>query len=103
MKASGYPLVAAEEAAALVLERTPVLPTEHVHLRDAAGRVLAADLRAPAALPAHASSAVDGYAVRSADAGRTLRVVGESAAGRPFDATIEPGTAARLLTGGVVP
>ena len=103
MRASAYPLVAAEEAAALVLEHTPVLTVERVHLREAAGRVLASDLHAPNALPAHPSSAVDGYAVRAADAGRTLRVLGESAAGRPFDGTVEPGTAARLLTGGVVP
>jgi len=103
MRASAYPLVAAEAAAALVLERTPALGAERVHLRDAAGRVLASDLRAPNALPAHPSSAVDGYAVRSADAGLTLRVVGESAAGRPLDGSIQPGTAARLLTGGVVP
>jgi molybdopterin molybdotransferase len=46
---------------------------------------------------------VDGFAVRAADAGKTLRVVGESAAGRPFDGAVEPGTAARILTGGVVP
>jgi len=103
MRASAYPLVAAEEAAALVLDRTPVLPSERVHLIDAAGRVLAADLHAPAALPAHPASAVDGYAVRAADGGKTLRVLGESAAGRPFDGSIQPGTAARLLTGGVVP
>jgi molybdopterin molybdotransferase len=103
MRASAYPLVAAEDAAALVLDHTPLLQSERVHLRDAAGRVLASDLHAPNALPAHPSSAVDGYAVRAADAGRTLRVLGESAAGRPFDGTVGPGTAARLLTGGVVP
>jgi molybdopterin molybdotransferase len=37
------------------------------------------------------------------DGGKTLRVLGESAAGRPFDAHVEPGSAARILTGGVVP
>jgi molybdopterin molybdotransferase len=103
MRASAYPLVDADEAAALVLERTPVLPAERVALRDAVGRVLAEDLRAPAELPAFSASAVDGYAVRAADAGKTLRVVGESAAGRPLSTAIEPGTAARILTGGVLP
>src|SRR5439155_824610 len=47
--------------------------------------------------------AVDGYAVRAADAGKPLRVLGESAAGRPFEGRVTPGTAARILTGGVVP
>jgi len=103
LRVSPYPLVDAAEAAAAVLERTPVLGVEHVALAECAGRVLAQDLSAPSPLPAFPSSAVDGYAVRSADAGRTLRVVGESAAGRPLAERISAGTAARILTGGVLP
>ncbi len=80
-----------------------MLPTERVALGDAVGRVLAEEMRAPADLPAFPSSAVDGFAVRAADAGKTIREVGESAAGRPFAGRVEPGTAARILTGGVVP
>ena len=103
MRASAYPLVEVDAAAALVLEHTPVLGVERVAIAHAIGRVLAEDLVAPASLPAFPSSAVDGYAVRSADAGKAMRVLGESAAGRPFGGTIEPGTAARILTGGVLP
>jgi len=103
MRASTYPLVDADEAAAVVLERVPVLGVEQVHLREAWGRVLAEDLAGDAPLPPFPSSAVDGYAVRAADAGKTLRVLGESAAGRPFDGTVAPGAAARILTGGVLP
>ncbi len=103
MRASTYPLIDADEAAALVLERTPVLGVERVALADATGRVLAEDLVGEAPLPPFPSSAVDGYAVRAEDAGKTLRVLGESAAGRPFDGNVAPGTAARILTGGVVP
>ena len=103
MRASTYPLVDAEEAAALVLDHTPVLPKERVAIGDAVGRVLAQDLIAPAELPAFATSAVDGFAVRAADAGAMLRVVGESAAGRPFAGGVKAGTAARILTGGVLP
>ena len=103
MRASAYPLVDAADAAALVLEHTPVLGPETVALSEASGRVLAEDLVASSALPPHPASAVDGYAVRAADAGRTLRVVGESAAGRPLFAQVDPGTAARILTGGVLP
>src|SRR5712691_8110355 len=103
MRASAYPLIDADEAAALVLENTPVLGVERVALAHCVGRVLAEDLVAPASLPAFPSSAVDGYAVRAADAGKPLRVLGESAAGRPFEGTIKPGTAARILTGGVLP
>ena len=103
MRASAYPLIDADEAAALVLEHTPVLGVEDVHLADAGGRVLAEDIVAGAPLPPFPSSAVDGYAVRAADAGKTLVVAGESAAGRPFEGALAPGTAARILTGGVVP
>jgi molybdenum cofactor synthesis domain-containing protein len=103
MRASAYPLVDVGDAAELVLERTPVLGTERIPLVDCHGRVLAEDLIATAPLPAFPSSAVDGYAVRAADAARSLRVVGESAAGRPFEHSVEPGTAIRILTGGVLP
>ena len=103
MRVSTYPLVDAAEAAATVLEHTPVLGSEQLALSECAGRVLAADLMATSPLPPHPSSAVDGFAVRAADAGRTLRIVGESAAGRPLAARVDAGTAARILTGGVVP
>jgi len=103
VRASTYPLVEVDEAAALVLDRTSVLGIERVALAHCIGRVLAEDLVAPASLPLLPSSAVDGYAVRAADAGKPLRVIGESAAGRPFAGTIQPGTAARILTGGVLP
>jgi len=103
VRVSAYPLIDVDEAALLVLEHTPVLGTERVQLADAIGRVLAEDLMASGPLPAFPSSAVDGYAVRAADAGKALRVLGESSAGRPFDGTVTAGTAARILTGGVVP
>jgi len=103
LRISSYPLIDADEAAATVLAHTPVLGVERVALADAVGRVLAQDLIADSPLPAFPSSAVDGYAVRAADAGKTLRVLGESAAGRPFDGTVGPGSAARILTGGAVP
>jgi molybdenum cofactor synthesis domain-containing protein len=103
VRVSTYPLIDADEAAALVLQHTPTLPSEYVSLAESFGRVLAEDVLADGPLPPFPSSAVDGYAVRAADAGRSLRVVGESAAGRPLTASIEPGTAARVLTGGVIP
>ncbi|MDQ6742829.1 MAG: molybdopterin molybdotransferase MoeA, partial [Candidatus Dormibacteraeota bacterium] len=91
------------EAAARVLDRMPVLSGEDVHLSEAAGRVMVEDLVAQGDLPPFPSSAVDGYAIRAADAGERLVVVGESAAGRPFDGELPPGAAAAILTGGVVP
>ena len=103
MRPSTYPLVEADEAAALVLSRVRVLPAEAVGLAECPGRVLAEDVAAPEALPRFPASAVDGYAIRSADGGGRLRVIGESAAGRPLAGVLPPGTAARILTGGVLP
>jgi molybdopterin molybdotransferase len=103
MKASTYPLMDAAEAARVVLDHTPVLAPEKVAIGECPGRVLAEDLLAPLDLPPFPSSAVDGFAIRSADGGGRLLVVGESAAGRPFHGELGPGTAARILTGGVLP
>jgi molybdenum cofactor synthesis domain-containing protein len=103
VRVSTYPLIDADQAAALVLENARLLDIERLALKDCVDRVLAKHLIAESPQPAFPSSAVDGYAVQAADAGKTLRVLGESAAGRPFDKAVTPGTAARILTGGVLP
>jgi molybdopterin molybdotransferase len=103
LRVSTYPLVEVDEAATLVMDRVQLLGIERVALAHCAGRVLAEDLTAPASLPAFAASAVDGYAVRADDAGKTLRIIGESAAGRPFEGNVLAGFAVRILTGGVLP
>ena len=79
------------------------LPAELVPIVDAAGRVVAEDVRARVDLPPFASSAMDGFAVRAADLPGTLPIAGESAAGSPFDGRLEVGAAAAISTGAVVP
>src|SRR5262249_59270137 len=77
-----------------------------VAVAEAHGRVLANDLAALRTQPPDALSAMDGYAVRAADvaaAPTQLRVIGEVAAGRPFDGSVGAGEAARIFTGGVLP
>ena len=69
--AFGGPLLAIDDVERLIAERvTPVAETETVALKDARGRVLAADVVAPIDLPPFDNSAVDGYAVRHADLGQ---------------------------------
>ena len=85
---------------------SPVVGTEHLNVRAALGRVLAADVVSPVDVPAHDNSAMDGYAVRHADLGTgevTLRVVGTSFAGQPYAGGIGAGECIRIMTGGVVP
>ena len=99
-------LLSVADALARVLDGVAPLPPEDVALADAHRRVLAADLAALRTQPPDAVSAMDGYAVRAADVAQAparLRVIGEVAAGRPFDGTIGPAEAARIFTGGVLP
>lgn len=91
------------EAQALVRKRALPLPAEAVPLGEAASRVLAEPARAVVDLPPFASSAMDGYALRSADTPGTLPVVHRIAAGAPAPRPLAPGEAMAISTGGVVP
>jgi molybdopterin molybdotransferase len=99
-------LISVAEALDHVLAHAAPLPAEEVPLDAAAGRVLALDLKARRTQPPADVSAMDGYAVRSADveaASARLKVIGEVPAGRPFSAEVGSGEAARIFTGGFVP
>src|SRR3982074_1954363 len=65
----------------------PVAATERVGIRQSLGRLLAADIVSPLAVPGHDNSAMDGYAVRFADLSpdreTVLARIGESFAGKP--------------------
>ena len=99
-------LMPVADALAAILAGAEPMPEEMVALEAAHHRVLARDVAARRTQPPQAMSAMDGYAVRAADAAKVqtrLKVIGEVAAGRPFDRAIGPGEAARIFTGGVIP
>jgi molybdopterin molybdotransferase len=94
------------EALSAILAGAEPLPVEMVPLDAAHHRVLARDVAALRTQPPQAMSAMDGYAVRTADAARVaaqFKVIGEVAAGRPFEGSIGEGQAVRIFTGGVIP
>ena len=91
------------EARHLMLAGITVLGSEQVPLEAALGRVLAQSVRATRDQPPFAASAMDGYAVRSANTPGLLKVTGESAAGHGFAGRCEPGTAVRISTGAALP
>jgi molybdopterin molybdotransferase len=100
-------MITVEEALARVLAsaETP-LEEERAPLDAAHGRVLARDLVALRTQPPFANSAMDGYALRAADASgasATLALIGESAAGRAFGGIVGPGQTARIFTGAPMP
>jgi molybdopterin molybdotransferase len=106
-------LVSPSEALARLLARLPEgrrVEPEAIPTSEAVGRVLAAPVVAPHALPAFPRSTVDGFAVRAADTHGAspslpayLQVVGEVPMGRASDLKLSPGQAALVHTGGMVP
>jgi len=98
-------MISVEEALAHVLALAGPVRMEEVALRAAAGRVLAAPAVARLTQPPFDASAMDGYALATADhaPGARLRVVGESRAGLGFAGTLLRGEAVRIFTGAPVP
>ena len=87
-------LMSVADALARVLETATPLPPESAALNDAHGRVLAADVVALRTQPPADLSAMDGYAVRTADVTSVpaaLEIVGEVAAGHPFAGNVNKG------------
>lgn len=96
-------LLPVEEALAQVLAAArPPQDIIELPLLDALGRVLAAEVTSPIAVPGEDNSAMDGYALRAAEAGEALPVSQRIPAGTPGTA-LAPGTAARIFTGAPVP
>jgi molybdenum cofactor synthesis domain-containing protein len=111
VSASDLPdLIPLDEAQRRVLDGVVPLRSEIVGLEDADGLVLAASVSSPLTVPTWANSAMDGFAVVSADvtgasaaAPVVLRVLGEVPAGRAPDAGVAPGTSLRIMTGAMMP
>lgn len=85
----------------------PVEGFEKVAIRSSLGRTLAEDVLSPINVPSHTNSAMDGYAVNSADLPSTgntsLKVVGTAYAGHPLEHPVGRGEAARIMTGAMMP
>jgi molybdopterin molybdotransferase len=92
-----------EDARARILELAAPMPAETAALSRALGRVLAEPVAATRDQPPFDASAMDGWAVRSADGGEARRIVGESAAGHGYEAGLNAGEAVRIFTGAPVP
>jgi molybdenum cofactor synthesis domain-containing protein len=90
----------------MVLARCAVKTPVTVSRADAAGLILANDVVASEQVPPFANTAVDGYAVKSADVAQVpvvLEVIGELAAGGVPNVAITQGTAIRIMTGAPIP
>src|SRR5690242_1903645 len=103
-------MISVEEARARILEVVSRLQPETKPLAEALGQVLAEDVFSPLTIPPLDNTAMDGYAVRAEDttgaadgSPRTLKVIGEVAAGYIFAGEVTPGTAVRIMTGAPIP
>lgn len=86
---------------------SPVKEQETLPVRESLGRILAEGITSPVNVPNHDNSAMDGYAVRTADnahEGETrLKIVGTAYAGQPWSGTLQAGECIRIMTGAVIP
>ena len=103
-------MISVEDALKTILNAISPLGLEKVNILDALGRVIGEDVYAGRAIPPKDNSAMDGYALRAADtcsASETtpaiLEVVEDIPAGTIPEKRIEPGQAARIMTGAPVP
>ena len=94
----------------MIQAATPVLGSESVPLLESLGRVLARDIVATEDSPATDISTKDGFALHhgsltwaSPQSPVFLKIIGESAAGRPCGAAVAVGQAVRIMAGGMVP
>ena len=96
-------MITVDEALARVLALAGPVRSEEIPLTEGLGRVLTAPVRARLTQPPFNAAAMDGYAIRRADLDLALPVIGEAAAGRPWQGQAAPGTAIRIFTGAPVP
>lgn len=103
-------MISVEEATRILLKRARPLGAEEVPVLKAQGRVLREDITSPFPIPPFRKSAMDGYAVRSADVQRAspetpveLHVLEDVPAGKVGRHRVTKGTAARIMTGAPLP
>ncbi|MEM9576139.1 MAG: gephyrin-like molybdotransferase Glp [Pseudomonadota bacterium] len=98
-------MIPVAQALAHLFDLVAPLGPEEVPLRQAAGRVLARDVVAGRTQPPFAASAMDGYALRGAEAepDAMFKVIGEAAAGHGFSGEVGAGHCVRIFTGAPLP
>jgi molybdopterin molybdotransferase len=103
-------MLTADAAGQIILDALRPLATEIIPFAEALGRVLAEDLTADVPVPSFPQSAMDGFALRSADTTEatyarpmTLSILGTLGAGHQAVWALAPGTAVRIMTGAPIP
>ena len=103
MTERSYPMISIADAWARIAARIYPLDPAVRQITEALGLVLAEDIVATENMPPFPASAMDGYAVRAADASRERTVIGVQFAGQMKATQVLPGTAMRIMTGAPLP
>ncbi|MBE7638058.1 molybdopterin molybdenumtransferase MoeA [Sneathiella sp. P13V-1] len=101
-------MITVEEARSLIqISIKTIVDEETILLPNACGRILSSDIQSPVTLPPKDNSAVDGYAFNFSDyenaPAASLKVMGRSAAGVPFDGDYEKESCVKIFTGALLP
>jgi molybdenum cofactor synthesis domain-containing protein len=96
-------MIPVDEALAIIQREIQPLPAVKMPFNEAQGLVLAEDIVADEPMPPFAAASVDGYAVVAADGPGPRQVIGDQTAGHMAGLHIDPGTAARVMTGAPIP
>jgi molybdopterin molybdotransferase len=100
-------LIPVDEAKARILASVnTVQGSERVAIRSSLNRILTEDIQSTINVPPYDNSAMDGYAIQSSDipssGETTLKVVGESFAGKPYHGKVNAGECIRIMTGAMI-
>lgn len=82
---------------------SPVTATENLGIRDALGRVLAANIISPCNVPNYNNSAMDGFAFKFSEGVKIIKIIGTAFAGRPFNGEVKAGECVKIMTGAMLP
>ncbi len=99
-------MIPISEALEIIRRETFSLDAETIDLENSVGRVLAENIEADMDLPPFDRSQMDGFAVKTADTSKlpaSLKIIGESVAGKGFDRKMKTGEAVRIMTGARLP
>lgn len=96
-------MISLEQAIETVLKNAIPLPPVRTRIEEAVGRVLLEDVRSGLDMPPFDKSAMDGYAVKNAEAGQPLRNAGLILAGDTFKGKVGPGQCVKIMTGAPLP
>ncbi len=107
---AGITMILPHKASKLIRRHTPRPVAQKTPLAGCLGRVLAEDITAPFAMPIADNSAMDGFVIRPQDTLRAstrqpvlLKITGTIRAGDTRRMRLAPGTAARIMTGALIP